>query len=76
VKEMMNPFAWIASRVRAAVVQGFAQGLDDIGATTDQPIDPTQALNHLQTRLALTPPKTETTEPEEPETANKPTKKR
>lgn len=59
---MINPFAWIASRVRASVVQGFTEGLNDIGALTDQSIDPHQALTNLNNRLALTAPKENTEE--------------
>jgi hypothetical protein len=50
---MLNPFAWIANQVRASVVQGFKQGLDDIGATNEVPLDPIQSLANLQAKLAL-----------------------
>jgi hypothetical protein len=66
----MNPFTWIASRVRSAVVQGFSQGLEDIGAITETPIDPNQALLNLQTKLALPAP-TPTTEETEPKSRKK-----
>jgi hypothetical protein len=61
---MLNPFLWITSRVRAAVVQGFAQGLEDIGATQEASIDPIQALANLQARLALPAPITPSEETE------------
>lgn len=56
---MLNPFGWIANRVRQAVHAGFAKGLEDIGALDDVPTDSPLAL--LQERMRALP----SAEPEE-----------
>ena len=63
---MFNPFSYIASKVRAAVVEGFTAGLEDIGAFQDnQPGNPLEALRGRIQSIADKQPQAQ---PEETET--------